>query len=150
MLIHRFFNVLFLIFLCTASLAASNNSQDEVSQAKTKLTNNNAKLWIFEKVEEHLGTNKCTRGEAWTFYEDGRLEIEKCDRKAQRMERTEKSWIIERKSKLDVVLKLDGVEYNLRFYPKQRGSKIEKMRLQKKPEIITERTRNLIFQHEPV
>jgi hypothetical protein len=136
------FSLLLLAPLCTLA-----SYGQEVPEAVGKLVGGDEKAWIYERFETYMGDrNKCRRGESWTFYRGGRVVIKKCD--GGRVTVEEKRWDVERKSSIDVALKVGDVEYLLLFAPPKPRSAREKMILRQKADVKTEKTKDFIFYHE--
>jgi hypothetical protein len=110
-----------------------------------KLTNGRSKQWVLTKLDTPLGSNKCTRGERWTFSNTGKVSIAKCVNK--KVVESEDNWSLEVRSALDTIITVGNQAYTLLFPPKG-GSNKEKMILQIKATSITQRTKEMTFTHE--
>jgi hypothetical protein len=131
-----------LITLCYAASLA----QDTADDVK-KLVGGGEKVWVYERFETYMGDeNRCQRGESWTFYEDNRLVIKKCERGRAVVE--EKRWSAERKSPIDVAVKIGDSEYLLLIAPPKPRSNRETMILRQKAVSKTGKTKDMIFSHE--
>lgn len=136
------FSLLLLIPLSTLFTSAQ-----EKTNLVGKLVGEDEKAWVYERFETYMGDrNRCRRGETWTFRREGRVVIKKCD--GGRVTAEEKQWSVERKSSIDIVLKVGDVEYLLLFTPPRPRSIREKMILRQKASVKTEKTKDLIFYHE--
>ena len=122
-------------------------AQDRYAQTVTKLAGNNSKQWIFVKIDPYLGgEKKCTRGEKWIFSKTGKVIITRCIN--QQIQSEERSWTIEIKSPLDIMMRVGNENYVLLFPPKQKNSNQDKMILRIKAQRRSEKTKDLIFYYE--
>ena len=135
--------VLLLFFL----FCSQARSQEETKEAINKLVGKNEKTWIFQRFEEYMGNkSKCISGESWTFFQDGRVVVKKCEGRSVKDE--EKRWRVEQKSPIDITITVGEDEYLLIFPPPKRGSSRQSMILRLKSEIKIHSTKDLVFYYE--
>jgi hypothetical protein len=135
------FVVVVLLGHCFVAASWQQSSADLVSKIRGK----NQKVWVFTRFENHMGGNKCERGESWTFLQNGRLRIKRCEANVIKTE--EKHWKLETRSQIDDVLIIDDKEYILLFPPGPARGK-EQMILRLKAETKAMPTKDLVFYHE--
>jgi hypothetical protein len=138
---------IYTLTLLLCGLTASAFAQNVREKAVSRLTNDSSKQWIFERVEVYMAGERCLRGEKWKFSKDGLLTIIKCVKGI--FVETEKRWTLEVKSRLDVIVNIEGDSpYTLLFPQMPRNSAKEKMILRIKALRRTEQTKDLIFYYE--
>lgn len=112
------------------------------SELITKLTKNNSKTWIFEKIVTTMGS-KCIQGEKWVFSKDNKISKFKCESGEWLIQQF--TWSLKKESALDVSLKVGETTYTLTFLPRLPRSTRDRMRLRSKAVTINQATEDRLF-----
>ncbi len=100
--------------LMLAGGQANAQAATTVEAAVQKLTGSTSREWIFQQVITKMGSGaECTQGNAYRFYSDHRLVIEKCEN--GRLVKTTHNWTIVQEGPLDIAITIDGTRYYLLF-----------------------------------
>jgi hypothetical protein len=131
------FLLLLLLYLLPSGAGADDT--ERLKASKELLTGADHKTWVFTRVEMLLGQGKkCKQGEAWKFYTDGNLLIERCTNGEIKTESAK--WKMSIKGPNDTELQIDYSDKEKRdqtftlLFPQQRSkpnSTLELMVLRK-------------------
>ncbi len=130
------FGFIFFVLLVGVIPATAQSEQALIA----KLTKNNSKRWIFEKMVKTMGS-KCVKGEEWVFSSNKKVNVFKCENGDIMVQSF--NWSLKRESALDVALTIGDKTYVLTFPPKQAGK--ERMRLRIRAQTMNQYTVDLLF-----